>query len=218
MLKQFLKATYLLVQKHLWKLFLVFLIIGAFYPPAAVIAAICMIAPLIFAISGHGRFWCGNICPRGNFYDKVVSRFSSKRKPIILLNSKWLRVAVIAFMFTMFGSGIIAATSWFDAGMVFYRIIAITSIVGIGASFFFNHRAWCSVCPIGTISSSVTRKSRKGKKMLIDSKCVSCGLCTRSCPVGIEVRNYIGTNIEHSDCLVCGKCATACKKKLISRA
>ena len=55
------------------------LILGMFDFRIGLIALICMIAPIVVAIF-KGRFWCGNLCPRGNFYDNVVSKFSNKKK------------------------------------------------------------------------------------------------------------------------------------------
>lgn len=32
---------------------------------------ICMLAPVLLA-PFKGRYWCGNFCPRGSFYDNVI--------------------------------------------------------------------------------------------------------------------------------------------------
>lgn len=59
----------------LYWIILAYLAIGYFYPVIGFLAIICMIAPVAFAVR-KGRWWCGNACPRGNFYDNVLARFS----------------------------------------------------------------------------------------------------------------------------------------------
>ena len=44
-----------------WILF-AYLAIGYFYPVIGLLALICMIAPVAFAVK-RGRWWCGNACP-----------------------------------------------------------------------------------------------------------------------------------------------------------
>ena len=64
----------------LYWILIAYLVIGFFYPAIGIIALICMIAPVAFAVR-KGRWWCGNACPRGNFYDRLISRYSP-HKPI----------------------------------------------------------------------------------------------------------------------------------------
>ncbi|MBR1911604.1 MAG: 4Fe-4S binding protein [Treponema sp.] len=37
----------------------------------ALVAILCMASPIVISIFA-GRFWCGNLCPRGNFFAKTV--------------------------------------------------------------------------------------------------------------------------------------------------
>ena len=161
-------------KKYSFTLLIAFIALGMFDLRFAVIAAICMVAPIIVSIF-KGRFWCGNLCPRGNFYDNVVSKFSNKRKPPKFFKSYYFRAIILTIMMTVFISGV--SKNWgnlYGIGMVFYRLIVVTTIIGIVLSLFYNHRTWCSFCPMGTMASVVS-KFRKSKKVLqVSSSCVSC--------------------------------------------
>ncbi|AQR90593.1 4Fe-4S binding domain protein [Clostridium saccharobutylicum] len=85
-MKKFLK----LWKKYSFTLLIAFIVLCIFDLRFAVVAAICMIAPVIVSIF-KGRFWCGNLCPRGSFYDNVVLKFSNKRKSPTFFKSYYFR-------------------------------------------------------------------------------------------------------------------------------
>jgi ferredoxin-type protein NapH len=205
-------------KKYSYGLLITFIIGGLFDLRIAIAAIVCMIAPIIFSIF-KGRFWCGNVCPRGNFYDNIVSKFSNKKTVPKFLKSTYFRAAVTVFMLTVFTVGTI--NNWgnpYGIGMVFYRLIVITTIVGILLSFFYNQRTWCNFCPMGSIAALVSyTKNRKNKNALlqVDSSCVSCKLCEKKCPMGIAPYKYKGGVLEHHDCIQCGTCVYTCPKKVI---
>ena len=92
----------------------------------AIVAGICMVAPIVVSIF-KGRFWCGNLCPRGNFYDRVVSKFSNKRKPPKFFKSYYFRAVILTIMMTVFISGVYK--NWGDLygiGMVFYDFCVLS--------------------------------------------------------------------------------------------
>lgn len=45
-------------------------------------------------------------------------------------------------------------------------------------------------------------------------RCVQCGICSYSCPIGIDVRRYAwrGKSISDSYCLTCGECVARCPR------
>lgn len=202
-------------KKYSFMLLFIFVGLGLLDLRFALAAIVCMVAPIIVSVF-KGRFWCGNLCPRGNFYDNIVSRFSKKKPVPKFLKSKFFRGFMVAFLMSMFGSGLYK--NWgnlYGMGMVFYRIIVVTTIVGIVLSLFFNERSWCSFCPMGTIAS-VIAKVRKNKNVLhVSSSCVSCKLCAKKCSLGIVPYDYIGNVLSHPDCIQCGKCVEVCPKNAI---
>lgn len=49
------------------------------------------------------------------------------------------------------------------------------------------------------------------------SRCVQCGICSFSCPIGIDVRRYAwqGKSIGESYCLTCGECVARCPRGVL---
>ncbi len=179
------KFIFKLWKKYSFTVLIAFILLGLIDLRFSLVAIICMVAPIILSIF-RGRFWCGNLCPRGNFYDNIVSKFSNKREVPKFLKSYFFRALVVIFMMTMFTLGI--KENWgnlYGIGMVFYRIIVVTTIIGIVLSLFYNHRTWCSFCPMGTIAAIVSKFSTNKKVLQVSSNCVSCKICEKKCSLGI---------------------------------
>ncbi|ROR27233.1 4Fe-4S binding protein [Mobilisporobacter senegalensis] len=194
---------------------LMFLISGLLDLRIGVMAIICMVAPILVSFF-KGRYWCGNLCPRGNFYDNIVSKFSNTKKVPNILKSKLFRVMVIIIMMIIFGAGIKA--NWgnlYGIGMVFYRMIVLTTIIGVGLSFFYNQRTWCHFCPMGTMASYVARLRKSKRVLRVSPSCVSCKICEKKCPLGLVPYDYKGDILSHPDCIQCGKCVNVCPKNAI---
>lgn len=49
-------------------------------------------------------------------------------------------------------------------------------------------------------------------------RCVQCGICSYSCPVGVDVRRHVreGSPINYSHCLSCGQCVARCPRGVLS--
>lgn len=193
--------------------FFIYLIVGYFFPAAGIIALICMLAPVLIA-PVKGRYWCGNYCPRGSLYDTILSKVSPKKSIPSFFRTKVFRSFMVIFILSVFSIQMYYAWSNLDEmGLVFLRIIFITTVVGIVLGLLYNHRTWCSFCPMGTMASWFSHKNTK--TLHVDNSCVNCKLCSKACPFALFPQKGKGkeSGFTHSDCLKCEKCVAACPKK-----
>ena len=49
------------------------------------------------------------------------------------------------------------------------------------------------------------------------ARCVQCGICSFSCPIGIDVRRHAwsGEIVRDSHCLTCGECVARCPRGVL---
>lgn len=183
---------------------LIVLTLGFWYPIVGLSMLICMVSPLIVAIR-RGRHWCGWICPRGSFFDKVMTKVSPNRSMPKWLSSQVTRYVILAALFGMMGYQLHAV--WGDAtkvGFVLWRLLGITTLVGIVLSLAYKPRSWCSICPVGTLSSAISRSQRK---VVVGQGCKSCGVCAKACPMALKPHV---DSTSQADCLGCQKCIAKC--------
>lgn len=203
-------------KKYGYFLLLFFLIISLFDMRFAIAAIICMAAPVLFAVIGKGRYWCGNYCPRGNFYDNILIKISPKRKVPKFFKNTIFRIFMVLFIITNFSIGVYK--NWgnlYGIGFVFYKIIVITTIVAIILGSIYNERTWCNFCPMGTISYAIAKYRGRKTNLYVSDTCVGCNLCSKQCPMGILPKEYKDGTVTDSDCILCQKCVYKCPKNSI---
>lgn len=200
-----------------WILLILFCVIGLFYPIIGALALICMIAPIVFSFF-KGRYWCGNFCPRGRFSDIILSKISPKRKIPGVFKKRWFRFTFLAVLMSLFTVQIILSWGNMTAiGTVFIRMILITTLLTILLAALFNQRTWCTFCPMGTLAHLVAKytplKNNITHVTFNTEKCVNCKICSKNCPIEIDVLEYKGrSKVLHADCLKCELCIRKCPK------
>lgn len=99
-------------------------------------------------------------------------------------------------------------------GLALVRILTVTTAVGILLGVLIQPRAWCHICPMGTLGHLLST----GKKPLqINDSCVSCRLCAKACPMQLEPYKYKNNAVMgDNDCIKCSTCVAACPKKALS--
>lgn len=192
-------------------LFLFLLGLGWLLPLVGYFIPLCMAAGVGLA-SIKGRKWCDWYCPRGSFADAYLSLLNPGRPIPRLLRGLPVRIGVLAFLMAMLALQI--TRLWPDymrIGGFFMLLLTITTAIGVVLAALTHQRAWCSVCPIGTISHWVGRN--RMPLVLSQEACVKCGLCAAACPMGLKPHERVKGIFEaRGDCLKCGLCAATCPK------
>jgi len=207
-----------MMHQWIWLALIVFLGAGLIYPVLGIAALICMLAPVITAFF-QGRTWCGYFCPRGSFNDIILAKFSRRLKLPAILRTMGFRLFFWAFLMTAFGIQIVIA--WgnpAEIGQVFVRMVFITTLLAIILGFLYQPRAWCLICPMGTMAHYVSKSglTNSGDKRVVFQKdrCTDCRICSRHCPIYIDVHGYKKAGkVNHADCLKCNTCVAKCPKK-----
>ena len=212
----------------LYWIIIAYILVGYFYPVVGLLALICMVGPVAMSIK-RGRWWCGHVCPRGNMYDRVLSKYSPHRPIPQFVRTKGFRIFMVVFIFSMFGLQLSQArwsegglAMWSDIGRTFWTIIVVTTIVGVVLSFIYAPRTWCAFCPMGTLSSWVAPRKQplpEGfTRIHVEASCqMKCKMCARVCPMQLTPYDSRGQaeGYLHPDCLKCGKCVEACPTKVM---
>lgn len=155
----------------LWLILIGFLVVGWFYPTIGLIAVICMAAPVVYGFIKGGRVWCGSFCPRGNFLGRIVSKMSTKGKMPKVLASNYTKYGLLIILLGNFAWGIYKAGGNVNlTGLVFIRLILITTAFAIMLGIRYQPRTWCTLCPMGTLSNVAVKARKKLDNIKIKNK------------------------------------------------
>lgn len=196
------------ITPYLGILVLIVSIGGLWYPVLGyfmliVFAAIFLISPF------RGRWFCGNLCPRGSLVDFWVGRISKKRKIPKYLRSFWLRVPIFLMLMGLMSYRIINVIGTLNAfekiGLILASICLVTTSIAIIVGSYLSPRAWCTFCPMGTVQRVLGGEGHRLK--LDEEKCIKCGKCEKICPMQLKILEN-----ETKDCIKCGRCIEVCPK------
>lgn len=183
---------------------------GIWYPKLGYILLL-VFAGLMIISPFRGRWFCGNLCPRGSFSDFWLAPLSKKGQIPQIFKSMWLRVPVFFLLMGFMVMRIMATQGAVDKiGMVFVTMCILTTSVAILFGLAISPRAWCSFCPMGTVQMYLGR----GKYQLsVDrERCIDCSVCRKVCPMQLAVNEIL----DKPDCIKCGRCVDACPRETLS--
>jgi polyferredoxin len=102
----------------------------------------------------------------------------------------------------------------------FYGLIVVALLSGaIGTALYplGGTRVWCRFfCPLAAILGLVQKFGRY-RITVKKNMCISCGLCSKYCEMGIDVRAYAQKNqsFVRASCVGCGLCAEVCPRGVL---
>lgn len=162
--------------------------------------------PLLF-----GRGWCGYACWTAMILDFLPYKLpGGERKKI-----GWIRYIVFGLSFVFVAGLFLLKVDNIEKIMNLSFIIGniIYYIIGISLAFIFkDNRAFCKyICPV-TIFLKLGSYFSISKIRCDKEKCVSCGLCRKSCPMDVDMTDNSRNRKNGTECILCMECKKICPK------
>lgn len=219
------------IRKFAWIYTLLIISVGFWFPKIGLTVILIMLG-LIFTSIFYGKYWCGNFCAHGSLFDVLIMPLSRNKKFPKIMQSKITVAIIFSFFIINFSLRIYNITEFWASsnfldklGFIFVMIYFVVTIIGSILGILITPRAWCTVCPMGTMQTlihSFSSKSGLNKKTnpvltLKEKSCINCKLCTKVCPMQLEPHKSfsIGEDFTHSECIKCSTCIKNCPKKII---
>jgi len=224
------------VRKYAWILTVLIGIGGQFIPLLGLLVPFIM-AALMGTSLFKGKYWCGNFCPHGSFFDNLIGPVSRHTKIPALLRSRPVIAAVLVFFMFNLGRRFIDVYATLGTGeflerlgLVFATTYLMVLLAGGLLGLVINERTWCQFCPMGTIQvifyklgKAVGLTKRTDEKVTVSHPdlCHSCGKCARVCPMQLSPYLQFAENQQQFDeenCIRCNTCVHNCPAGILQMA
>ncbi|HEV8385189.1 MAG TPA: 4Fe-4S dicluster-binding protein [Candidatus Acidoferrales bacterium] len=177
------------------------------------------------------RWYCSWVCGCGGLANTAgdplrhltsKSSASWKFEKIAVHTVLGLCVALTALLFITWAIGdrYAALSQFTNKFQTLYGFIVVAMLSGIiGAAIYpiGGTRFWCrNFCPMAAVLGLV-QKFGRFRITVKDNMCISCGLCSKYCEMGIDVRSYAqaNTSFTRASCVGCGLCAEVCPRGVL---
>ena len=216
--------TYTLWQKVAWILVPI-IAFGGLWLPKLGLSLLPIMLTLIVLGFRNGKYWCGKLCPHGSLFDFILGPWSPRNhKPSRFLESRLLQGSFFAFYMLMFVRRLLLVIPlwgtlafWDKLGFLMAVNYLMPTIIGSILALSVRRRAWCSICPMGTMQkishslgniTGLNVATDKRVTMIDLAACRECGICQRVCPMGITLP--IEGQLDSEECIRCETCVFAC--------
>lgn len=189
-----------------------------------------LLVPILAAFFGK-RWYCSWVCgcgglantfgePWRHLSDKSSNAWKFEKVTIhTVLGTSFL---LTAMLFISWGTGKSnPELSRFTIGFQsFYGLIVssmLAGVVGVGLYPLGGTRVWCRFfCPMAALLGLVQKFGRY-RINVKENMCISCGMCSKYCEMGIDVRSYAqaGKSFTRASCVGCGLCAEVCPRGVL---
>ncbi len=180
-----------------------------------------------------GRAFCGWVCPAGGLQECAAAGIDKPArggKANLIKFILWVPWLAVIVLFFVKAGGIKTLDPFIgtDYGMSVTRpqayiiyipvlLLILIPALAAGKRSFCHYICWMAPFMIlGRRLGQLVRIPSMGLKAEKDS-CVNCGLCSRACPMSLDVQAMVQSqNMFSDECILCGECTDACNKKTIS--
>ena len=183
-----------------------YLFTGVFEAATIHYAVAKIFGPLIF-----GRGWCGFACWTAMILDFLPYKTPNKPRKKI----GWIRYFTFAVSLIFVTALFLAKAGNIERIMFWAFIIGnvLYYAFGIVLAFLFkDNRAFCKyICPITVFLKPMSYFSLIRIKC-DTKKCVSCGKCSKVCPMDVDVTDNSRKRKNGTECILCMECVKHCPK------
>lgn len=189
-----------------------------------------VLVPILSVVYGK-RWYCSWVCGCGglaNTFGEPWRHLSNKSNAAWRFEKVSIHTTlVVSFVFTammaltfVLGSdapGLQDATKEFRQFYGFVVVSILSGIVGVAAYPIGGTRIWCRYfCPMAAMIGLIQKFGRY-RITVKDDMCISCGMCSKYCEMGIDVRAYAQRNqsFVRASCVGCGLCAEVCPRGVL---
>ena len=185
---------------------------------------------LMFVLSMFlGRVWCGYFCPAGGLQDCAQrindspAKQGKRDKIKYVIWTIWIIAVVVTFIL---GKNDVTINPFFmtDHGISvssIYNYVIYYGIIGllVMPPLIHGRRATCHyICWMAPFM--VIGRWLHLPQLHIEvetDKCIGCGRCNKSCPMGLDVRQMVSEGVysKCTECIQCGACIDECPKKIL---
>lgn len=201
---------------------------GTLFTSSMLTPVIILLAVIPVTIVG-GRFFCGYLCAFGSMQELmafVASKLKIKQIKVSHKTDKILKwgkyvvlVAVIVAWIMNLSLNTLSPWNVFGIYSSYKGWSDLSSLISVGGMILliiivmsmFKERFFCRyLCPLGGIFGALS--SARLYRVKKNTSCVKCGMCSKKCPMGIDVNKETGEHGEvvSGECIDCFKCANVC--------
>lgn len=189
-----------------------------------------LLVPIAGAFFGK-RWYCSWVCGCGglaNTFGEPWRHLSDKSSTAWKIEKITIHavlatsLALTALLFISWGAGkshpqLARFTGEFQS---YYGLVVssmLSGVVGVGLYPLGGTRVWCRFfCPMAALLGLVQKVGRY-RITVKENMCISCGMCSKYCEMGIDVRAYAQANesFTRASCVGCGLCAEVCPRGVL---
>lgn len=128
---------------------------GYFFPTAGLLVIAMMLTALVIN-SRQSRGFCASVCPNGRSLSALIpNRKNGKHLPKSMATKEFRRALCGFAMFCMLNLSLRSGGALAGIGRVFWMIYLASVGISFVMGVVFKPRAWCSICPMGTLQDSL---------------------------------------------------------------